>query len=190
MIDFNYSTNMASHKVGTIFCVEVVKHRRFVHWLCGITRNCEYVSQFSLVTYLIASSFSYVVCFHYCSSCLTFGRSPGTHSLTRLAPWRFSFTASTIILFSPTTIIVAHYTYFNRESESVSIIYLWESSTFGMSSFLPSSDSCQVINSETFFVDFFVFKPHINYLFCQFITSLTIRIYLEDFLEKYFFLLH
>lgn len=133
---------MASKKFGTVFFAEVVKHCRVIHWLCGFTRNCQYVSQSSLASCLIASYFVCNVYFHCFSSCLIFVTNPGVHYLTRLALWRFSLTTSIILIVAPATIVVALSTYFSRESKSVNRMSLWDSSNFGRSTFLPSSNSC------------------------------------------------
>ena len=87
---FNCRVNMTSVSAGTIFSMEVVRHRRVIQWLWGFTKFHKYASQISLKICLITSSFSSVARLHYSSSCFTLGRKPGLDSTIRLFLCKFS----------------------------------------------------------------------------------------------------
>jgi len=95
--NFNCPVNTASISAGIIFYMEEVRHCSVIHSLSGLTKYCQYASQFNLVICPISYSFSPVAYLHYFSSCLTFRRKYGTDSGTRFAPCIFSLIFSMIV---------------------------------------------------------------------------------------------
>ena len=101
--------NMALVRGGYILSVEFIKQFNVMVWLCGLTRYCQYASQFIFEICLIESLWTWASSFQLSLNSFISGSVSESPSLIKLVVWRVWVTVSIIFLSSFVALLTARY---------------------------------------------------------------------------------